>query len=161
MRTKIENFLTHFPKNTTTWANAGDEIRDLARESREHLEEYMGVIVEPIDFRSYKKPSEWNTNGRDYILANFDRMNDQTKKAFYERFEEWFDAEEEPQDPAQAERDEIKTKIYGLYNKLQKTDFGIFLIPGAKLKQHLAGMNDETLMAALRFYESLAENDNQ
>ena len=161
MRTKIEKFLTHFPKEAVCWSQATDEIRDLARTSREYLEELEEVIVEPLDFRSYKKPSEWNTNGRDYILANFDRMNDQTKKAFYERFEEWFDAEEEPQDPAQAKRDEIKTKIYGLYNKLQSTDFGTFLIPGAKLKKHLEGMNDQTLMAALRFYESLAENDNQ
>lgn len=161
MRTKIEKFLEQFPKNTTTWANAGDEIRDLARTSREYLEEYQNVIIEPLDFRSYKKPSEWNTNGRDYILANFDRMDERTKKAYYKRFEEWFDAEQEQPDPAQAQRNEIITRIYGLYNELQSTEFGAFLIPGAKLKKHLEGMDDQTLMAAFRFYESLAENDNQ
>ncbi|GAB0481648.1 hypothetical protein KML24007_03940 [Alistipes indistinctus] len=161
MRTKIENFLERFPKEAVCWSQATDEIRDLARWSREYLEEFENVIVEPLDFRTYKRPSEWNTKGREYILANFDRMNDQTKKRFYERFEEWFYTEEEQPDPAQAKRNEIVTRIYSLYNKLQSTDFGVFLIPGAKLKKHLAGMNDQTLMAALRFYESLAENDNQ
>lgn len=161
MRTKIEKFLEGFPKEAVCWSQATDEIRDLARESREHLEELEGVIVQPLDFRSYKRPAEWNTNGRDYILANFDRMNEQTKKAFYERFEEWFDAEEEPLDPAQVKRNEILTRIYALHNKMQSTEYGSFLIAGAKLKKHLAGMDDDTLAAALRFYECLAETDEQ
>nr|DAS16095.1 MAG TPA: hypothetical protein [Caudoviricetes sp.] len=161
MRTQIEKFLAGFPKEAVCWSQATDEIRDLARESREYLEEYDNVIVEPLDFRSYKRPSEWNTNGRDYILANFDRMSDQTKKRYYASRQEWFDAEEEPQDPATVKRNEILIRIYGLHNKVQSTDFGSFLIAGAKLKKHLTGMDDETLMAALRFYESLAETDEQ
>lgn len=163
MRAKIEHFLERFPNETTKWSEATDEIRDLARTSRKYLEDYDGVIIEPLDFRSYEKPSEWNTNGRDYILANFDRMSDRAKKAFYERFEEWFEDEQEEQtsDPAAVKRDEITTRIYGLHNQIQSTDLGSFLIPGAKLKKHLEGMDDQTLMAALRFYESLAENDNQ
>lgn len=161
MRTKIEKFLAGFPKEAICWSQATDEIRDLARESREYLEEYEGVLVERVDFRIIKTPSEWNTKGRDYILANFDRMNDRTKKAFYERWEEWFENEEEQPDPTEVKRNAILLRIYGLYNKLQSTDFGTLLIPGAKLKAHLAGMNDETLEAALRFFESLAETDNQ
>lgn len=160
MKTKIEKFLEGFPKEAICWSQAGDEIRDLARTSREYLEELEDVIVEPLDFRSYKKPSEWNTNGRDYILANFDRMNDQTKKAFYERWEEWFEAEEEMLSPATVKRNEILLRIYGLHNKMQSTAFGSFLITGAKLKAHLKGMSNQTLEAALRFYESLAEHDN-
>lgn len=161
MKTKIEKFLEGFPKEAVCWSQATDEIRDLARTSREYLEELEDIIVEPVDFRAIKTPSEWNTKGRDYILANFNRMNDLTKKAFYERWEEWFEAEEEVLDPATVKRNETLLRIYGLYNKIQTTDSGSFLIPGAKLKAHLKGMNDQTLKAALRFFESLAENDNQ
>lgn len=161
MKTKLANFLERFPKEAICWSQATDEIRDLARGTREYLEEYEGVIIEPLDFRSYKKPSEWNTNGRDYILANFDRMNENTKKRFFERYGEWFDQEEEKPDPAKVKRNEIMLRIYSLHNKVQSTDFGSFLITGARLKTHLERMNDETLKAALRFYESIAEDDNQ
>lgn len=161
MKTQIEKYLERFPKEAICWSDATDEIRDLARASREYLEEYEGVIVEPFDFRSYKKPSEWNTKGRDYILANFDRMNDHTKKKFYERFEEWFESEEEVLTSVEAKRKKIMLRIYGLHNQIQSTEFGSFLVTGAKLKAHLKGMSNQTLEAALRFYESLAENNNQ
>ncbi len=97
MRTKIENFLEKFPKDATSWADATDEIRDLSRESREYLEECDGVEVEPVDFKACKTPAEWNTRGRESILANFERMRPTTQKAFYERFREWF--EPEPRQP--------------------------------------------------------------
>ena len=87
-------------------------------------------------------------------------MNDRTKKKFCERYEEWFEAEEVKLDPATVKRNEILLRIYGLHNKVQSTDLGSFLITGAKLKAHLKGMNIQTLEAALRFYESLAEHDN-
>lgn len=91
MRTQLSKFLEKFPKETICWSQATDEIRDLARATREYLEEYEGVVVEPLDFRKYKMPSEWNTNGRNYILGNFDKMNENTKKRFFARYEEWFD----------------------------------------------------------------------
>ena len=95
MRTKIEEFLERFPKNATCWSQATDEVRDMARTARELLEEYEGVIVEPVDFRAVKTPAEWNTKGREFILTNFDRMADTTKEQFYNYFREWFDGEEE------------------------------------------------------------------
>ena len=91
MKTKIEKFLEKFPKDATSWADATDEIRDLSRESREYLEECDGVEVEPVDFKACKTPAEWNTKGRESILANFDKMRPTTQKAFYERFREWFE----------------------------------------------------------------------
>ena len=91
MRDKIENYLNNFPLNTTSWAKATDEIRDLARASREYLEKYESIVIEPVDFANIKTPSEWNTQGRDYILSNFDRMNVRTREAFYESFKEWFE----------------------------------------------------------------------
>lgn len=95
MRTNIERFLERFPKNATNWAQATDEVRDMARKARELLEEYEGVIVEPVNFRTIETPAEWNTEGREFILTNFDRMADRTKERFYDYFREWFEGEEE------------------------------------------------------------------
>ncbi|CDN30239.1 hypothetical protein BN938_0132 [Mucinivorans hirudinis] len=91
MRTKIERFLERFPTDAKTWHNATDEIRDLARTTREILEDCEKIVFEPIDFKAIKTPAEWNTKGRAYILANFDRMDDTSKRMFYNRFREWFD----------------------------------------------------------------------
>ena len=95
MKEKIEKFLEQFPKDATSWARATDEVRDLARTSREYLENYEGVIVKPVDFMHIKTPAEWNTKGRNYILANFDRMQESTRKAFYEQFRDWFERTDE------------------------------------------------------------------
>jgi len=91
MKNGIEKFLERFPKDTTNGAKATDEVRDLARTSREYLEDFDDVIVEPINFKAITTPAEWNTKGRDYIMANFDRMSARAKEAYYERFIEWFE----------------------------------------------------------------------
>gem|GEM_PF-970732 len=91
IRKKIEKFLTKFPKNAKNWDKATDEIRDLSRFSREYLEEIDKTVVEALNFRSFTTPAQWNTKGREYILANFNRMSEQAKIAFYERFEDWFE----------------------------------------------------------------------
>ena len=93
MRTKNEKFLKRFPKNATSWSQATDEVRDMARTARELLEECEGVIVEPVNFRAVKTPAEWNTKGREFILTNFDRMADRTKERFYVYFSELFEGE--------------------------------------------------------------------
>lgn len=95
MRTEIEKFLAQFPKNAISWAQATDEIRDLSRMSREFLESFEGMIVEAVDFAHIKTPAEWNTKGRNSILANFDRMQVRTQKTFYKRFPEWFEGQDE------------------------------------------------------------------
>ncbi len=91
MKTKIEQFLEKFPKDTTSWADATDEIRDLSRESRLFLEDLDEVTVEPVDFETIKTPAEWNTKGRESILANFERMTPATQRSFYLTHREWFE----------------------------------------------------------------------
>ncbi len=98
MKTKIEKFLEKFSKDATSWGDATDEIRDLSRESRQFLEECDEVIVEPVDLKACKTHSEWNTKGRESILANFDRMHPETQQRFFNRFREWFETSE-PQKP--------------------------------------------------------------
>ena len=89
---KIEKFLEQFPTNATSWREATDEVRDLARVSREMLDEYDDIQVEAVDFTATRTPAEWNTLGRESIMRNYDMMHPRTQLLFYERFEDWFNA---------------------------------------------------------------------
>lgn len=95
MKRKIAKFLERFPSNTTSWADATDEVREMARMAREFLEEFEGVIVEPVDFRAIKTPAEWNVKGRAFILACYDRMKEETRKNYDEWFVSWFGQEQD------------------------------------------------------------------
>ena len=92
MLNKIEKFLEQFPTDATSWVQATDEVRDLARASREMLDEYDDIKVEAVDFTALRTPAEWNTRAREAILRNYDMMRPRTQMLFFERFEDWFNA---------------------------------------------------------------------
>ena len=92
MFSKIEKFLEQFPTDATSWVQATDEVRDLARASREMLDEYDDIKVEAVDFTATKIPAEWNTKAREAILRNYNMMRPRTQILFFERFEDWFNA---------------------------------------------------------------------
>ena len=92
MLNKIERFLDKFPTNATSWREATDEVRDLARASREMLDEYDDITVEAVDFTAIRTPAEWNTRAREAIMRNYDMMSPRTQLLFFERFEDWFNA---------------------------------------------------------------------
>ena len=92
MLNKIERFLDKFPTNATSWREATDEVRDLARASREMLDEYDDITVESVDFTAIRTPAEWNTRAREAIMRNYDMMSPRTQLLFFERFEDWFNA---------------------------------------------------------------------
>lgn len=89
MRNQIEKFLAKFPDNAICWSQATDEIRDLARTAKEIYNEIEldlteneiedGKGLQPLNFRSFNKPSQWNTLGKQYILDTFDKMGDRAK----------------------------------------------------------------------------------
>ena len=89
---KIEKFLGQFPTDATSWREATDEVRDLARASREMLDEYDDVQVDSIYFPDIKDPAEWNTRAREAVMRNYDMMTPRTQLLFFERFEDWFNA---------------------------------------------------------------------
>ena len=89
---KIEKFLEQFPTDATSWREATDEVRELARASREMLDEYDDIKVEAVDFTATRTPAEWNALGREAILRNYDMMRPRTQILFYERFEDWFNS---------------------------------------------------------------------
>ena len=92
MLNKIERFLEQFPTDATSWVQATDEVRDLARASREMLDEYDDIKVEAVDFTAIRTPAEWNTRAREAVMRNYDMMRPRTQMLFFERFEDWFNA---------------------------------------------------------------------
>ena len=92
MFSKIEKFLEQFPTDATSWVQATDEVRDLARASREMLDEYADIKVEAVDFTATRTPAEWNCKAREAILRNYDLMRPRTQLFFFERYEDWFNA---------------------------------------------------------------------
>ena len=78
----VETFLAKFNDNETSWKGATDEIMDIARWSREYLEEFDGIKQEAIVFKNLKTPAEWNKTGKNYILDNLKKMSNNTQKEF-------------------------------------------------------------------------------
>ena len=92
MFNKIEKFLEQFPTDATSWTQATDEVYDLARTSREFLDEYDDVKVEAVDFATLDTPAKWTSVCREAIWRNYDLMRPHTQLLFLERFEDWFNA---------------------------------------------------------------------
>ena len=83
MATKtLEQFLSKFPNNTTSWAEATDEIRDIARTVKEYYNEYNTPSIEACDFRQLNTPSDWNTVGKEYILSVYSKLKGPAKEQF-------------------------------------------------------------------------------
>lgn len=78
----IEKYLTKFKDDETSWKGATDEVMDMARWTREYLEELDNIKVDAIQFKNLKTPSEWNTVSKNYILNNFKKMSNSTQKEF-------------------------------------------------------------------------------
>ena len=92
MFNRLENFLEQFPTNATSWSQATDEVYDLARTSREFLDEFDDVKVEAVDFATLDTPAKWNSVCCEAIWHNYDMMSPRTQLLFFERFEDWFNA---------------------------------------------------------------------
>jgi hypothetical protein len=84
-------FLNWFPSDAKSWGQATDELRDLARMARITYLEVDEKEFEPLDFKTLKTPSEWNTKGKLYIFDMYLRMSDEAKKEFLDAFEQTFD----------------------------------------------------------------------
>ena len=89
---KIEKFLEQFPTDATNWRKATDEVRELARASREMLDEYDEVKVEAVDFATLDTPAKWNSVCREAIWRNYDLMRPHTQLLFHDYFTERYSA---------------------------------------------------------------------
>ena len=96
MLKNITAFLEKFPRNATSWRDATDEIRDLAKTARELVYEQNESYFEPVNFREIGKngtPAQWNTEGRAFIVKMVNKMNERTLRYFYDHYAEWFENE--------------------------------------------------------------------
>ena len=78
---KLETYLANFPDNATCWSQATDEIRDLCYQTRLMYNECVLDVcesdagyVEGLNFRSFTKPSQWNTQGKKFINKYFYKL---------------------------------------------------------------------------------------
>lgn len=78
----LNKFLNKFPNDATSWRFATDEIRDIARTAKEYYNELENKNIQACNFRSFTKPSAWNTKGKKYINMVYNKMNPKTKKQF-------------------------------------------------------------------------------
>lgn len=86
----LEKFISKFPDNATSWRYANDEIRDICKTLREYLKEYDNIDVEPLDYKSFKTPSEWNVNSKDFIRVNIKKLSKNTLERFLKDLDETF-----------------------------------------------------------------------
>lgn len=86
--TKLKAFIAKFPNNAKSWAQATDEMRDLARELREYYNEQNDLAegekgyIDGLPFREFKKPSEWNTKAKKQILSTWKKLSKEQKEDF-------------------------------------------------------------------------------
>ena len=59
---------------------------DLARISREFLDEYDDVKVEAVDFATLDTPAKWNSVCHEAIWHNYDLMRPHTQLLFHDHF---------------------------------------------------------------------------
>ncbi len=80
----LKEYLDSFPDDTQSWADATDEIRDIARTAKEYYNELNkdGEVLKPLNFKSITKPSEWNKQGKKYIMDVYSKMDKYTKEQF-------------------------------------------------------------------------------
>lgn len=71
----VQKYLDKFRDDETSWRGATDELRDIARYSREFLAELDDVEVDALDFKSFKTPAEWNSASKKYIMDNISKMS--------------------------------------------------------------------------------------
>ena len=89
-KTGLNKFLKIFPDDAKSWANATEEVRDIARTAKEYYNEYESKNIKPCDFRTFTKPSEWNTKGKKYINKVYEKMSANTKKQFNKYLKDFF-----------------------------------------------------------------------
>jgi hypothetical protein len=80
--TGLKKFLSNFPNDAKNWSLATEEIRDIARTSKEFINDLENKSIQPLDFRSLRTPSDWNTKGKAYILKVYEKMKPNTRKEF-------------------------------------------------------------------------------
>lgn len=102
----LKKYLDNFPNDAKSWAQATDEILDIARTAREFYNEFdLDVLhddeengYKSINFRSFNSPSEWNIKGKEYIFDVYNKMSNETKEKFLKHIKHMFTIQESKKD---------------------------------------------------------------
>lgn len=90
---KLGNFLDKFPDNTTSWAQATDELPDMYQWMtsmfNEWHEDEESIHFKPVGRDKCKTPSEWNKKYKEAILLGLNKFTADQRNKFAERFKEW------------------------------------------------------------------------
>ena len=89
--TILDKIFDQFPDDAKDWSQATDELRDISRTAREYIGEYDNKEVKALNFKSFNKPSEWNTESKKYILKQYGDMSAECKKAFEKYLKDHFE----------------------------------------------------------------------
>lgn len=87
---KLEQFMDKYPDDANSWSEATDEMKDLARIARETYNETSSNTIEPLNFRSFRYPSEWNSESKKFVRETYQKMSKEGKESFMREVEETF-----------------------------------------------------------------------
>ncbi len=82
---KLEQFLSEFPDDPTSWAQATDELPDLYRWISKD-----GARFPAVGRYSCETPTEWNQKYKAAIRTGFAKLDDKTKAEMFVYFDGWF-----------------------------------------------------------------------
>ena len=95
----FKKLFKRFPRDAKGWNQADDTLRDIARMTRETYNELEHDFtkedendpryVQPLNFRSFKTPSEWNSKAQDFIVSVYNKMSPSTKKDLLRRLKSY------------------------------------------------------------------------
>ena len=82
-KSSLERFLSEFPSNAKSWAQATDELPDLYVWLAEELH------LPPVGRANCRTPSQWNTKYKAAIRAAVKKLNADQRRRFLQRFAGW------------------------------------------------------------------------
>ena len=92
MKDKIKKFISKFPKDATSWADATDELPDLHNHMAEIYNGEEPKVKYKFDFLyGSKTPSERNTRYREGIEKLLGLMSDNQIHEVYNHYDNWFE----------------------------------------------------------------------
>jgi hypothetical protein len=90
---RLEKFLSEFPNDARSWANATDEIRDMYfwMASAFNAAAHAGPELQPVGRENCATPAEWNQKYKAAIRVAFKRLGEHPRllDAFFAQFSGW------------------------------------------------------------------------
>ncbi len=84
---KLEKFLSTFPDDAKSWAQATQTLSDMYHWMTENYNEWTETeTLKSVGMKTIKTPSEWNTKYKNAIREAIKIFDAEQKKKFYKQF---------------------------------------------------------------------------